>query len=239
MASAPRHARSMTCSSTSRTTKRREFGDLVTESTLGGAGVVQAFADRFSAEPRIFFNALEASLAATDLELVDDGLRRVIALTGRDAEVAEKLARLRAAEGHREFEREWREVSGTLVRRGMTEVGHALTVSLTSRLLRAGGGRRSMHSCAAARALDRTELEQASLWGFANQLRLREGPGHCRRSQGIPRTPARSRSRARVRHRRGYELLWPRTGEVRLRSLRSYNPYRGTKTTDPALVRRC
>jgi hypothetical protein len=32
-------------------------------------------------------------------------------------------------------------------------------------------------------------------------------------------------------------LLWPRAGEVRLRSLRSYNPYRGTKTTDPALVR--
>lgn len=211
----------------------------VTESTLGGAGVVQAFADRFSAEPRIFFNALEASLAATDLELVDDGLRRVIALAGRDAEVIERLARLRGAEGHREFERQWREFSGILVRRGMTDLGHALTVSLTSRLLRAGGS--PALDALLARLLEHWDRTEART-GIA--LGLREFSYVCAKDPAITaeikaflgRLPGQGAARVSVIA-AVTNLLWPRAGEVRLRSLRSYNPYRGTKTTDPALVR--
>lgn len=211
----------------------------VTESTLGGAGVVQAFADRFSAEPRIFFNALEASLAATDLELVDDGLRRVIVLAGRDAEVIERLARLRAAEGHREFEKRWREFSGTLVRRGMTDLGHALTVSLTSRLLRAGGG--PGLDALIARLLEHWDRTEART-GIA--LGLREFSYVCAKDPAIAaevkaflgRLPGQGTARVSVIAAVA-NLLWPRAGEVRLRSLRSYNPYRSTKTTDPALVR--
>ena len=32
-------------------------------------------------------------------------------------------------------------------------------------------------------------------------------------------------------------MLWPRANEVRQRSLQSYNPYRQTRSTDPAVVR--
>lgn len=210
-----------------------------TESTLGGAGVVQGFADRFSAEPRIFFNALEASLAATDLELVDDGLRRVIALAGRDAEVVERLAHLRAAEGHREFERRWREFSETLIRRGVTDLGHALIVSLTSRLLRAGGG--PALDALLTKLLEHWDRSEART-GIA--LGLREFSYVCAKDPAIAAEvktflgslPGQGAARVSVVA-AVTNLLWPRAGELRLRSLRSYNPYRGTKTTDPALVR--
>ena len=79
----------------------------ITEATLGGAGVLQAFAERFGAEPRIFFTALEAALAPTDLELVDGSLREILALAVSDAEVADHMARLRGTNSHSERATFW------------------------------------------------------------------------------------------------------------------------------------
>ena len=211
----------------------------VTETTLGGAGVVQAFADRFAAEPRVFFSALEASLAATDLELVDEGLRRVVALTVSDNAVSEQLVHLRAAEGHREFAFQWRLFAGTLSSRGATDLGHALSVSLTSRLLRSGSGP----------ALDAILNRLIGRWDsferrFGIAVGLREFSYICAKDLTIAadvntflaQVPGIGTARVSVIA-AVTNLLWPRASEIRQRSLQSYNPYRDARVTDPALVR--
>ena len=102
--------------------------------------MLQAFAERFASEPRIFFTALEAALAPTDLELVDGGLREILALALNDAEVAEHMARLRATNSHVERAAIWQSLSHQLTQRGGIDLSHALSVSLNSRLLRSGSG---------------------------------------------------------------------------------------------------
>jgi hypothetical protein len=211
----------------------------VTETTLGGAGVVQAFADRFAAEPRILFNALEASLAATDLELVDDGLKRVVALSLNDAEVGRRLVLLRASEGHREFAEQWKAFAGTLASRGAVDLGHALTVSLTSRLLRTGSGP----------ALDKLLHRLLEHWNalegrFGIALGLREFTYISSKDLAIAaevrsflaQLPGPGAARISVIAAIG-NLLWPRAAEIRQLALQSYNPYRTARVTDSALVR--
>ncbi|MET3909993.1 hypothetical protein ABID59_004350 [Bradyrhizobium sp. S3.3.6] len=211
----------------------------LTETTLGGAGVIQAFADRFASEPRVLFNALEAALSATDLELVDDGLRRVVELSLSDAEFAERLTSLRAAEGHKEFGERWRVFAGALAGRGAVDLSHALTVSLTSRLLRSGSGP----------ALDALLLHLLERWdavesGFGITIGLREFSYICAKDLAISaevrkflaKLPGPGAARVSVIAAVS-NLLWPRAAEVRLQSLQSYNPYRGARATDPALVR--
>lgn len=211
----------------------------LTETTIGGAGVIQAFADRFAAEPRVLFNALEASLSATDLELVDDGLRRVVSLALNDPEFGRHLAALRTAEGHKEFAERWRTFSGVFGGRGAVDLSHALTVSLTSRLLRSGSGP----------ALDGLLLHLLERWdalqaGLSIAIGLREFSYVCAKDLAISAevrkflTQLPSPGAARIPVIAAVSnLLWPRAAEVRQQSLQSYNPYRDARVTDPALVR--
>ena len=112
----------------------------ITETTLGGAGVLQSFAERFSAEPNAFFDAVEAALAPTDLELVDSSLRRILELARSDEDVKNGMARLRATESHTESAEIWRELSLCLNKLGGIDLSHAVVVALNSRLLRPSAG---------------------------------------------------------------------------------------------------
>ena len=112
----------------------------ISETTLGGAGVLEAFADRFASEPRLFFSALDAALAPTDLELVDGGLREILTLNLDDPEIADQIARLRATNSHGERTILWQALSHRLAQKGGIDLSHALSVSLNNRLLRTGSG---------------------------------------------------------------------------------------------------
>jgi hypothetical protein len=211
----------------------------ITEATLGGAGVLQAFAERFASEPRIFFGALEAALAPTDLELVDGGLREILALS-RDDDVADHLARLRATNSHAERATLWQSLARGLARRGGIDLSHALSVSLNSRLLRSGSGP----------AFDSLLLALQEHWDalerrFGLTIGLREFSYVCSRDPALSaqvrgflasRLPAGAIAHVTVLAAVS-SLLWPREAELRQRTLQSYNPYRDARTTDPALVR--
>jgi hypothetical protein len=171
--------------------------------------------------------------------LVDEGLRRVVALAVSDNAVAEQLVHLRAAEGHREFAAQWRLFAGTLSSRGATDLGHALSVSLTSRLLRSGGGP----------ALDAILNRLIRHWDafetrFGIAIGLREFSYICAKDLTIAadvktflaQVPGIGTARVSVIA-AVTNLLWPRASEIRQRSLQSYNPYRDARVTDPALVR--
>ncbi|WP_186098801.1 protein DpdJ [Burkholderia gladioli] len=212
----------------------------ITETTLGGAGALQSFAERFAAEPNIFFDAVEAALAPTDLELVDIGLRRILELAGSDASVRDDINRLRGTESHAASTVVWRELSQTLMQRGGVDLSHALVVALNNRLLRPG----------ASPDLDRLLAELTAHWDSLEQ-RLGVAVGLREFSYAVCHSEV---WRDRVRDYLNaslpgntaanvsvfaavFSMLWPRETEVRQASLHSYNPYRTSRATDPAVVR--
>lgn len=212
----------------------------ITETTIGGAGVLEAFAESFTAEPRIFFAALEAALAPTDLELVDGGLRRVVTLALSDPAFAEEVARLRATYSHAARAAQWQVLAQRLAQRGGIDLSHALSVSLNNRLLRSGSGPQ----------LDRLLLDLQTHWDslearFGLSIGLREFAYICSRDSRLAGTvrafltatlPAAAAGQVSVIA-AVTNLLWPRSGEVRQRALQSHNPYREARSTDPAVVR--
>ena len=212
----------------------------ITESTLGGAGVLQAFAEGFVSEPRNFFSALEAALAPTDLELVDGGLREIVLRALCDSDVASCLAQLRATKSHNERATIWQSLSHSLTQSGGIDLSHALSVSLNNRLLRSGSGPQ----------LDRLLLDLQDSWDrlehrFGLSIGLREFAYICSKDTNLASSVRKFLSAtlpaAAVEHVSVLavvtHLLWPRADEVRQRALQSYNPYRRERSTDPAVVR--
>ena len=212
----------------------------ITETTLGGAGVLQSFAERFAGEPNAFFDAVEAAIAPTDFELVDGGLRRILDLACSDQDVRSGMARLRGTESHAASAEIWRELSSTLTRHGGVDLSHALVVALNSRLLRPG----------ADAALDHLLAGLTALWdsienrlGMAIGLRefahaIGRDTAWCDRVRAYlaANLPGAAASNVSV-FAAVFGMLWPRASEVRRSSLSSYNPYRSARTTDPAVVR--
>lgn len=212
----------------------------ITESTLGGAGVLEAFAERFAAEPRLFFTALEAALAPTDLELVDGGLREIITLGLVDRDIGDEIARLRSTSSHSERAEIWRSLSHRLTQRGGIDLSHALSVSLNNRLLRTGSGPQ----------LDRLLLDLLTHWDtlenrFGVEIELREFAYICSKDGPLSAAVRAYLSATLPPAAIGQvtvlaaitSLLWPRASEVRKRVLQSYNPFRQARSTDPAIVR--
>jgi len=212
----------------------------ITETTLGGAGVLQSFAERFAGEPNAFFDAVEAALAPTDFELVDGGLRRILDLAGSDQDVRSGMALLRQTESHAAAAEVWRELSATLTRHGGVDLSHALVVALNSRLLRPGANAALDHLLASLSTLwDRIENSLGMAIGLREfAYAVGSDAAWCDRvraylAANLPGAAAFNVSVfAAV-----FGMLWPRANEVRRSSLSSYNPYRATRTTDPAVVR--
>ena len=212
----------------------------ITESTPGGAGVLEAFAQRFSAEPRLFFTALEAALAPSDLELVDTGLREIVALGLEDQDIGDRIAELRSTNSHNERAELWRALSHRLTAKGGIDLSHALSVSLNNRLLRAGSGP----------LLDQLLLDLQAHWDalevqFGIAIGLREFAYISSKDSTISAAVSAYLAQTLPTAALGQvtvlaalmSLLWPRANEVRKRVLQSYNPFREGLSIDPAIVR--
>lgn len=212
----------------------------ITETTLGGAGVLQSFAERFAGEPNSFFNAVEAALAPTDFELVDGGLRRILSLAVAEQDVRSGMTRLRATESHSESVAIWRELSLALTKHGGVDLSHALVAALNSRLLRPGAGP----------AFDELLAGLTTHWdSLENRLGMAVGLREFAHAVGSDNVwgdrvqafiaanlPGAAAANVSV-FAAVFGMLWPRESEVRRTSLSAYNPYRAARATDPAVVR--
>jgi hypothetical protein len=241
IAAAPRHATVDTLLVDIRDDATSDVASVwISETTLGGAGVLEAFADRFASEPRLFFSALDAALAPSDLELVDGSLREILTLSINDAVIGEQVAQLRATSSHSERAILWRTLSHQLAQRGGMDLSHALSVSLNNRLLRAGSGPQ----------LDQLLLDLQNHWDatqgrFGIAIGLREYAYIASRDASLANAVraflAATLPAAAIAHVTVLSaitsLLWPRANEVRQRVLQSYNPFRQTRSTDPAVIR--
>jgi hypothetical protein len=210
----------------------------ITESTLGGAGVVQAFAETFTGDPRALFRAIEAAIAPSDLELASYGMQQFIELATSDEGIANAITGVRASQSHLERKQRSDALYTALSSRGV-KVSHGFSVSLNARLLRPGSSVAIDHLLASL--LKQWEgLEKR--FGLAIGLRefcciaLKDSNTQENVMNILGKLPSASQQDAdMIAVLSG--LLWPKGIEIRQRALQSYNPFRLRRLTDPALIR--
>ncbi len=209
----------------------------LTETSLGGAGAIEALAERFACQPGAFFQALESALSPGDLEIASNSLARIVELLVSDEAIAGRLANTREAFGHRERAAARDRLIVALAERGVL-AGHACAVALSARLLRSGSSQQT----------DRLLFDLLKRWhalearhGLTVGLReyayiaavLQPDVGERLKEFRLV-GPAEPSSRL-VQVLAG--LLWPRGAEIRQRALQSYNAYRDVHFADAALAR--
>jgi hypothetical protein len=116
-------------------TGRAQF--LLSDSSIGGGGLVETLAHRLSQDPRRFDYLVLSALEPSDLEQIDISIRRCLALLERDKEVADAALELRAIAGDRLPQ--WQQFLGLLASRGLS-TAHASMSALSSRVFRTGSG---------------------------------------------------------------------------------------------------
>jgi len=210
----------------------------ITESTLGGGGVVESIAEAVSEEPIILTRALAAALAPGESELTSDNLDRFMRLVLQDETVAKAVADVRALSDHALRDKARDALYTMLARRGLG-VDHSFSVALNHRLLRTGSDTASDQLIADMREAWKKIEER---FGIAIDLRVFCYLAAC--------NPAfEPRLRAFILATTGANpttadmvgvvssVLWPRAVEVRTHALAGFSPFREHGFTDPALVR--
>ena len=215
----------------------------ITESAIGGSGIVEAIASAYAAEPRAFFRSLEVEFLPSEFELSSVDLDAAVAFGTEDADVRRALGGARDAESHVDRDRRMSELVGILQSRGITP-GHAYLAALNQRLLRPGmpdDAYRVIHELVTfwrtvegdhGIAIDLRVF--CSLAVHAAHLGPRLSADELQQflaEQGGANLSSADRAGVLL------GLLWPRGHEVRRRALQSWSPFRGIEFTDPALVR--
>lgn len=206
----------------------------ISEPSLGGGGIVEEFARRYTDDPRLYFQLVESALAPNDFEIVDGELSRTLDLAVQDEQIAERLAAVRAQDGHGATTVAMRRLRTALTMRGIA-VTHPVTAALSARVLRPGSSSQT----------DRVLFDLVSQWRAEEgrlgvEIDARVFAFAASASDAIDQVvPAVTAGAADPRQRRFatlYGLLWPRGSAVRASGLRSYNPYHPPAPTDRLLV---
>jgi hypothetical protein len=206
----------------------------ITESTIGGGGVVEEVLRAFASDPRRFFRTAESALAATDFEIIDREITRILGATASDAELNGALAAVRASADHATLTRAAAQLRGLLSRRGVV-VNHSVMSAVFSRVLRPGSSpatdgllRRLATEWNAAEDAVGVEIDtrvyaylaSCSSAVQADLAALGVGPAHepFWRFQTV------------------YGLLWPRGYAIRSQGLSFYNPFADAVPPDRELL---
>jgi hypothetical protein len=197
-------------------------------------GVVEEIAHRYNQSPRQFFKLVESALSASDFELVDSELRRVVALSQSDQGVQDALAGARRARGIRATKDANSHLRQELSRHGILGI-HAVLAGLQNRVLRPGSTS-STDMLLANLMSDWTQEEERlnvelGARVFAHVASQREE--YRTLLESIDRTAAASDD---WRFQTIYGLLWPRGRVVRERALETYNPFAALPAGDRLIV---
>lgn len=219
----------------------------LTEEGLGGIGFIEELERGYAQNPRTFFNLMDGALEASDLERVDRELTAFAAMVGdtadrRRPEVVEAVAAYRRAaeHSHEDQVRAFNDLLAQLRREGL-RVDHAVTTSLTARLVRPGTGPESdtaVHELLclwdeAEKALGfeldvQSFASLATFWDSAvptverllNHLPFEAGAGPAPEFQAAALD----------------SILWARGGQLRRSSLQPPNYFHALPEVEPLLV---
>ncbi|MGE0322130.1 MAG: protein DpdJ [Polyangiaceae bacterium] len=212
----------------------------LTESTLGGGGVIEALHQSYTRDPRRFLDILDAALAPADLEDVHTELKLVLGWlheeTDRGRAVRRALADVRAAEGHSQMLEAELQVRRTLGAAGLRTT-HAVMTALHTRILRPGSSIKTdelLHTLLRRwETLEERLGIEVDTHVFAYVCTDSNHLDEALRSLGLELG---STNRAQWRFDTLYGLLWSRGGSVRAAGLHAHNPYQPLPETDRLLV---
>ncbi|WP_410820450.1 protein DpdJ [Micromonospora sp. 050-3] len=187
----------------------------LTESTVGGAGIVERLVRTYAADPRRFWRLVRAGLGPGDFEVVDNELRRLLdeVVTTPTAPLARALSAVRAARDNSSSRTALQSLLAELDRGGYL-VSHPVVSAIAIRLLRPGTGPR--HDAALLHVLKSWD-EAARTVGFEIDARTWSALmlAHQRGDTGdVYRTPDHV-----------YSSLWPRGVEIFNGDLQVFSPY--------------
>ena len=208
----------------------------VTETTVGGAGLLQSLSEQYAREPRSLFLALEAAFEPSDLETASEALRQTYELMSSDPEVARRIEAVRDEVSHEARACKRDELLQLLKTRGI-EVTRSFVVSLNSRVMTPGA--RKEHDDAVRALLrlwDETERalgieldprEVAALGAFDDVMSAAGADA------GLFEAASASNDRTTALS----GLLWPKTDALRREALATWTPFRKLTTPVPQLAR--
>jgi hypothetical protein len=211
------------------------YGEIwITESTMGGGGVLEEVSRRYAEDPRRFLRFVESALGPSEHELVDAELTRTITIAQTDIKLSACLENVRAASQYDELTSAVNGLKSALTERGIL-VSHSVMVSLNARILRPGS---NQETDALLRSLINWRREEEERLGIeldsrvfaylaSEQTELADALVHI--------DPEISNDRV-FRFHALYGLLWPRGIIVRSNALSSYNPYAALPPTERLLV---
>lgn len=198
----------------------------MTETSVGGLGIVEYLVRRYAEDPRRFWSLVDTALAPSEYEYVDGAVLRLLrdvtsSPTGR---AATALADLRAARsaGHADtaltrLREAWRQLDGP--------PRHSAVATLSTRLLRPGSGPEI--NSAALELMNAWEETERTV-GVELDARL---IAYAVGSGAITLTMSRQLTADQA-----FSLLWSRGRQARTQHLHHYQPYAERPTLDRLLV---
>ena len=206
----------------------------LSEPSIGGGGIIEEFARRYTDDPRRFFRLVESALAPSDFEIVDTELVRMLHLAVNDPDLKQRLADVRSANSQSAMTSSVRELLAVLVEHGVA-VSHPVTAALNARVVRPGSSAQTdalLYDLVGRWRSEETRLGveiDARVFAFV-------ASASDEVDRVVPPPPDGIDDRRQHRFATIYGLLWPRGSTVRASSLRTYNPYHTHPPTDRALV---
>jgi hypothetical protein len=199
----------------------------LTESAVGGGGVVEKFQARFAENPQRFFDLMTRALEPSDFERTDEQLTRFVAdladaANGSGLRTAVAAVRAGRETTHSQLQAAFDTLLAELRRRNYL-ITHPVVAALNARILRAGSGPTldaRLHSLLAQWAQTEIELgieidTRTFAWLCCGDATLNEVFG---RNAGATSPRA-------WRFGILYSLFWPRGGAVRGHRLSTYNRF--------------
>lgn len=208
----------------------------VTETMMGGGGLIENLLARYGEDPGRFYALIEAALQAGEFELVDQQLGRLVSLLASDSaddEMKEAAADCRYAHGLENSREAFDALRSALVKRQILP-SHAFLASLNTRILRPGSSQAS-DVFLNELLIDWQESERRL--GIEVDARLiaasaakKDLPDELQDMLGEFGMP--------IGWKMGmiYGLLWPRGSLVRQQRLSIYNPFCSLPKTERLLV---
>lgn len=207
----------------------------ITESTLGGGGIVEEVLRQYLTDPRRFYRLADSALDRSDFEVVDCELTRMLNLAETDSQLASRLAAVRRAEGNADLYEAVQALRQAASSRGIL-CTHPVMTALNARVLRPGSSEATDALLLAL--LRRWTIEEERL-GVELDARVfayvASADDEIAAAMDLIDKPVAGDKRV-WRYHTIYGLLWPRGFAVRARGLRPYNPFHTLVETDREVV---
>ena len=212
----------------------------VSETTLGGAGILEQLAYTISEFPNTFTDSLDAAVSVGELEKIDELLTKIIFASQVNPSLESAFRALRTPREIGERQNLWLKFTRLVSDITSEHVGRAGAISINSRLLRPGSNTK-LDTVYFQILKFRDELEISLGFVIPNRelAFLSSQVEHIRDTVidylGDFLNSTRAETVSVIGTIEG--LLWARANETRRHELQSYNPYKKEAFRDPALIR--